>query len=132
MSTFSKFRVGPKGVVAGVPILQYTTPAFDATVAAAATIAMPSDAVICGVGSIVGTLDAVGDTIDVGTTDGGEEIKSELIAGVTTAMENLVDVPLVDGNLYVSVGATSIGTAGGTAQLVIQYYIADALEGVNN
>lgn len=132
MSTFSKLRVGPKKVLAGVPKLILVSAAFDATVAAAATIPLPPNALITGVGSIVGTLDAAADTIDIGTTDGGEDIKSELVAGVTTAIAPVAQIPLADGNVYVSVGATSTGTAGGTAKVVIEYIIPDALEGVNN
>ena len=129
MSTFSKLRVGPKGVKAGVPKLVLVSAAFDATSATAATIPLPSTAIITGVGSIVGTLNQVADTIDVGTTVGGEEIKSELIAGVTTAIAPVANMALADGNVYISVGATSTGA--GTAQVVIEYIIPDTLAGVN-
>lgn len=129
MSTFSKIRVGKKGYLAGTPKLILVSAAFDATSATAAILALPPTAIITGVGSIVGTLDEVADTIDVGTTDGGEDIKSELIAGVTTAIAPVANVTLADGNVYISVGATSTGT--GTAQVVIEYFIPDTLAGVN-
>jgi len=128
-STFSNLRVGPKKVMAGVPKLIFVSTAFDATSATAATIPLPSTALITGVGSIVGTLTEAADTIDVGTTAGGEEIKSELIAGVTTAIAPVAQIALADGNVYISVGATSTGT--GTAKVVIEYIIPDTLVGVN-
>lgn len=130
-STISNLRVGKKSKLAGVPKLTYITPAFDATVATTAEYVLPDSAVITGVGSLVGTLDAAGDTVDVGTTSGGAELVNELVAGASQAVVNIVGIPLVDGKVYVGVGATSTGTAGGTAQLVIEYYLADSTFGAN-
>lgn len=129
MSTFSKVRVGAKPYLAGVAKLVLVSEAFDATSATAAALTLPPGAIIVGAGSIVGTLNQVLDTIDVGITDGGEEIVSELVAGVTTAIAPVANVAVPTGVVYVSVGATSTGA--GTAQLVLEYILPDNRNGAN-
>lgn len=131
-TTHDGMRIGKKGSLAGVPKLLLLTASFDATIAASAKFKLPSNAIIVGVGSVVGDLDQVLDTVDVGTTEGGAEIVNELVAGVSQAVTGIVGLPLVDDYVYVGVGGVSTGTAGGTAKLVIEYYLEDPRVGVNN
>lgn len=135
MSTFSKLRVGPKGSMAGVPKLMLETVSFDATIADAAQVKLPPNAILTAVIIVNNDMDSPTDTVDIGTTLAGAEIANELIVGVVGvgAAVTIVAAGLTldDDIIYVAKGAVSASTAGGVAYLMVEYYIQDALYGVN-
>lgn len=134
-STFSgPIRAGKKGTRAGVSKLMLETESFDATIAASLSFKLSNLAVITGITAVKDTLDAPADTVDVGLTLGGSEIANELAAGAvagTAASIAAAGISVSTGEIFVAVGATSTGTAGGTAYLMIDYYIQDLTNGVN-
>lgn len=129
MSTFAKLRVGPKGkgVLAGVPILRIETDAFDPI--DPQVIKLPAGAILATIHSAVGTLNQAADTLDIGTTADAEDIKSELVVGADATEVLYGGFTLSTGELHTSTGATNTGT--GTISLSIEYYLPDALSGVN-
>ncbi len=134
MSTFSKIRVGKKGASAGVPklIAEIT---FDPSIVPVDTgFTLPVGAVILGataVGSATGGSTPTMDIGLLGNLDGivaeGDADAGTAVTGVGTA---ILAAPLT-ANTAVWAGKGASAATGGTAIVYIEYYIKDALLGVN-
>ena len=132
MSTFSKLRVGKKGVSAGSVKLIAKISVDPTAVSSNTGYTLPAGATVIGVASLGGATGGITPTIDVGTSTTADAFANELsasTAGAGTTGAGCYTKLTTNTPVYAGVGASA--ATGGTTTFILEYFLDDPRNGAN-